>query len=159
LSALICQTSGYGKTGTCSFICQTGLKIASFIHREQNKGDKMKKLIIILILLIGLTAIANAQTTIFSGDLTTSFKINDREIRNLNGTINYEYGWDYATGSFGLNSTFYSGFHEYGTDATGSISTGEEKTSHETSADPEPTTLILIGIGLSGLAIRKKFSK
>ncbi len=125
---------------------------------------KMKKFITILVLLIITSAAANAQLTMFSAGLTTSFEINDREIRNLNGNIifnNYDtYGWDSPTGSLGLNPAYYSGFYDYGTGTSGSDATGDNDVCRpDTAAVPEPTTLILIGIGLAGIGIRKRFSK
>ena len=123
----------------------------------------MKKLAGILILLIAAFPVANAQLTTFSTGLTTTIKVENQEISNVNSLYNFndnEYGWDCPTGSFGLNSAYYSGFQDYGIVTSGSGDTGDNKVCRPgATATPEPTTLILIGIGLAGIAIRKKFLK
>lgn len=124
----------------------------------------MKKLITILVLLIVTSPIANAQLTTFSTGLTTTFKVDNQGIRNLNGIIDFnnydDYGWDCPTGSPQLNLAYNSGFYDNGASTTGSAGTGENKTNQpDAAAVPEPTTLILIGIGLAAMGIRKRFSK
>ncbi len=121
----------------------------------------MKRLIGILICMTLLAMTANAQLTTFSTGFTSAYRVDNTTIKNLNAFYDYdanEYGWDVATGSFGFHSTYYTGFDNYWSDGTGTISDSEPCPT-KPSAVPEPTTLVLIGLGLAGIGIRKKLSR
>jgi hypothetical protein len=126
-----------------------------------NRGVIMKRLIGLLILMTLMAMTTNAQLTTFSTGFTTAYRVDNETIRNLNGIYNYdgnEYGWDVATGSYGFNSSYYIGYDDYRADGSG-ITDDNKTCPPETSPVPEPTTLILIGLGLAGFGIKKKLSR